>query len=197
MRMDYALLSRLHLQSTSDQQDFLHYPPIAVAAPMSVLPEQSASWAYPQPGMTPEEIAFTLCTGLLGRLYLSGNLHAMTGAQRESVRAAVRTHRDIRAALATAVPGWPLGLPGWTDRWLSLAMHTPDATYLGVWRRPGAAAGVTLRLARFAGSDVDVDVLYPRHLGAWTSTWHAPNGELHVAGAGEGPAARLFRIRTR
>ncbi len=33
MRMDYAMLSRLQLQSTSDQQDFLRYPPITAAAP--------------------------------------------------------------------------------------------------------------------------------------------------------------------
>lgn len=197
MRMDYALLSRLHLQSTSDQQDYLCYPPIAVAAPMSLLPEQSASWAYPQPGMTDEQIAFTLCTSLLGRLYLSGNLHAMADPQRASVRAAVQTHRDIRAALATAVPRWPLGLPGWTDHWLSLAMQTDDTTYLGVWRRPDAPPGVTLTLPHLAGADIDIEVLYPRHLDAWTSTWHAPTGELTVASLGDGPAARLFRIRGR
>jgi alpha-galactosidase len=197
MRMDYALLSRLHLQSTSDQQDFLCYPPIAVAAPMSLLPEQSASWAYPQPGMTAEEIAFTLCTSLLGRLYLSGNLHTMSDTQRESVRAAVQTHRDIRTELATAVPRWPLGLPGWTDRWLSLGMQTHDTTYLGVWRRPGAAPEVTLGLSHLAGADVDIEVLYPRHLEAWTRAWHAPTGELTLASVGDGPAARLFRLRSR
>lgn len=47
MRIDYALLSRMQLQSTSDQQNPTRYPPIAAAAPMAVLPEQSASWAYP------------------------------------------------------------------------------------------------------------------------------------------------------
>jgi alpha-galactosidase len=72
MRADYAMLSRLQLQSTSDQQDFLRYPAIAAAAPAAMTPEQAANWAYPQPEFTDDEIAFTLCTGLLGRLYLSG-----------------------------------------------------------------------------------------------------------------------------
>ncbi len=49
MRSDFALLSRLQLQSTSDQQDYLKYPPIAAAAPVLTLPEQAANWAYPQP----------------------------------------------------------------------------------------------------------------------------------------------------
>src|SRR5919202_1233446 len=75
-RMDSAMLSRLQLQSTSDQQDPVRYPPIAAAAPLSVLPEQAASWAYPQPDMSPEEIAFTLCTGLAGRAFLSGRARA-------------------------------------------------------------------------------------------------------------------------
>ena len=33
--------------STSDQQDFIRYPPIAAAAPMAIAPEQAAVWAYP------------------------------------------------------------------------------------------------------------------------------------------------------
>ncbi|HEY3611155.1 MAG TPA: hypothetical protein VGL06_26915, partial [Pseudonocardiaceae bacterium] len=49
LRTDYAMLSRLHLQSTSDQQDFLRYPAIAAAAPSIMAPEQAANWAYPQP----------------------------------------------------------------------------------------------------------------------------------------------------
>ena len=38
MRTDYALLSRFQLQSTSDQQDPLRYPPIAAAAPAAIAP---------------------------------------------------------------------------------------------------------------------------------------------------------------
>ncbi|GFJ95913.1 hypothetical protein Prum_095550 [Phytohabitans rumicis] len=137
MRMDYALLSRMQLQSTSDQQDFLRYPPIAVAAPMSVLPEQSASWAYPQPDMTDEQIAYAMCTGMLGRLYLSGRLDQMDAGQLDSVRTAVRTHQSIRADLAGAVPLWPLGLPGWDDPWLALALRAGTSP---TWRRGGAGA---------------------------------------------------------
>ena len=72
MRADAALLSLMQLQSTSDQQDPVRYPPIAATAPLSMLPEMAASWAYPQPEMTQEESSFTLVTGLAGRFYLSG-----------------------------------------------------------------------------------------------------------------------------
>jgi alpha-galactosidase len=39
MRMDYALLSRMSLQSTSDQTDHVRYAAIAAAAPSAVIPE--------------------------------------------------------------------------------------------------------------------------------------------------------------
>ena len=112
MRMDYALLSRMQVQSTSDQQDYRLYPPIAVAAPMSVLPEQSASWAYPQPDMSDEQIAYTMCTGLLGRLYLSGRLDGMDEGQRDSVRAAVDVYKSIRSEVARAVAAVAVGSAG-------------------------------------------------------------------------------------
>jgi hypothetical protein len=43
MRWDYALLSRLQLQSTSDQQNLHLYAPIAASAPTAVTPEQAPS----------------------------------------------------------------------------------------------------------------------------------------------------------
>jgi alpha-galactosidase len=192
MRMDYALLSRMQLQSTSDQQDPLRCPPIAVAAPLSVLPEQSASWAYPQPDMTDEQIAYTMCTGMLGRLYLSGRLDAMTAGQGELVHDGVRRYREIRAGLAGAVPVWPLGLPGFADPWLCLAMRAGDVTYLAVWRRAGATPGVRLELPHLRGRAVRVDVLYPRRLPAWTLSPGA--GALTVAADSPEPAARIFRL---
>ncbi|KJK46908.1 alpha-galactosidase [Lentzea aerocolonigenes] len=197
MRMDYAMLARMQLQSTSDQQDFLRYPPIAVSAPMSVLPEQSASWAYPQPDMSDEDIAFTLCTGMLGRLYLSGRLDHMTAGQLASVRAAVRVQHEIRADLATSVPLWPLGLPAWSDRWLSLALKSGEITYLAGWQRDSDQDSVTLPLPHLRGAEIDLDVLYPRDLPEWKSVWDLDAGELTLTAPRVAASARLFRITPR
>ena len=46
-RMDYAMLSRLQLQSMTDQEDYLKLPAILVGASAAVLPEQLAIWSYP------------------------------------------------------------------------------------------------------------------------------------------------------
>ncbi|MFD0525376.1 glycoside hydrolase family 36 protein [Paractinoplanes durhamensis] len=194
MRADYALLARMQLQSTSDQQDWRRYPPIAVAAPLSVLPEQAASWAYPQPEMSAEEAAFTLVTGLMGRLYLSGRVDGMSERQQRNVRDAVTAYRKIRSDLAQAAPAWPHGLPGWDDAWLSLALNAPGVTYLALWRRDGAAT-TTLHLDHLRGRPIELDVLFPLHLPAWTHAWDAAGGTLTVTAAGDEPyAARLFRI---
>jgi alpha-galactosidase len=135
IRADYALLARLQLQSTSDQEDYLRCPPIAAAAPASIAPEQAAVWAYPQPGFSDDEIAFTLAGAMLGRIHLSGHLDRMSARQRTLVADAVAAYKRIRGRIAAAVPFWPLGLPGWTDSWIALGLRAPDVSYLTVWHR--------------------------------------------------------------
>lgn len=187
MRADYALLSRLQLQSTSDQQDLLRYPPIAAAAPVGVAPEQAAVWAYPQPDWDDDMIAFTLCSAMLGRVHLSGHIDAMSPAQKALVGQAVQVYKQLRPHLAEAVPFWPLGLPGWEDPWVALGMHAPGATFLVIWRRPvgdGAGAGeagpcemsVPVSPEMVAGQEPQV--LFPRTPVALG--WDSAKGELCV-----------------
>ena len=73
MRADYAQLSRLDLQSTSDQCDPLVYAAIAAGAGLTIPPEQQGNWGYAQEEMNDETAVFTLATGVMGRLYLSGS----------------------------------------------------------------------------------------------------------------------------
>lgn len=47
LRMDYAMLSRYSIQSTSDQEDYIRYATIAANSPMALTPEQAAIWSYP------------------------------------------------------------------------------------------------------------------------------------------------------
>ncbi|MEV0146072.1 MULTISPECIES: alpha-galactosidase [unclassified Nonomuraea] len=195
MRMDFAMLSRLNLQSTSDQEDFLRYPPIAVAAPLAMTPEQAANWAYPQPDMTDEEVAFTMCTGILGRLYLSGHLDAMSPERLALVREGVRLHQALRADLVASAPCWPLGLPGWDDPWLALGLRAGDVTHVGVWRRPGADEDAVLSFPHLAGRQVEVRIAYPRQATGWEHSWNPVTGELTLACAVAAPTARVLQLR--
>jgi alpha-galactosidase len=198
MRIDYALLSRLQIQSTSDQQDYFRYPPVAAAAPTAMTPEQAAVWAYPQPDFTGEEITFTLCGSLLGRVHLSGHLDQMSPAQRELVAAAVRVYKSIRADLPAAVPFWPLGLPRWTDSWIALGMRGPGASYLTVWHRGAFGTGgngpaeATLPVPHLRGLPVTAEVLYPEQ-GSAGVNWDPAPGTLVVT-LPRTPTACLLRL---
>jgi alpha-galactosidase len=194
MRMDHALLSRLQLQSTSDQENLLLYAPIAAAAPTAVTPEQGAVWAYPRPVDSLDEVAFTMASALLGRVHLAGRLPELAPEARALVHEAVALYKEIRADLPQAVPSWPLGLPAWDDPWVALALRTPTITYVTVWRRPGADPGVILYLPHLRGSEVGADVLYPSTSGASTTwDWDAATAELTLT-VPTAPSAVLLRV---
>lgn len=194
MRMDYALMSLLELQSTSDQMDPALYAPIAAAAPASLTPEQAGNWAYPQPGMPPEEIAFCLVTGLAGRLYLSGHLNRMNPTELALVREGVVAYEGLRADLAEAVPFWPLGLPTSLDDVVVLGLRAPAATYLYLWfPRQGEHTAVTVQLPANVEGSV-VETVYPRSLPAYEQDWDADERVLRLTPTVPGSTARVLRI---
>ncbi len=196
LRSDFAMLSHLQLQSTSDQQDPLLYPAIAAASLVHVLPEQAAHWAYPQATMDDEAIAFTMCTGLAGRLYLSGLLDRMDPDQRALVAAGVRTHKETRHALARSVPRFPTGLPSWDDAWVSVALDAGRDTYVVAWRQAHAGPSVNLALPHLSGVDLDVTQVYPppERLPAWAVTRTADG--LGLTSGPAGASARMLRLRS-
>jgi alpha-galactosidase len=195
MRWDYALLSRLQLQSTSDQQNLRLYAPIAASAPTAVTPEQGAVWSYPLPTDSPDEVAFTMANALLGRIHLSGLLPELPPESRALVHEAVTAYKAIRADLARAVPAWPLGLPAWDDPWLALALRTPATTYLTVWRRPGADPTTALPLPHLSGAAARVEILYPAASRA-VPLWHPDTAELTLT-LPTAPSAVLLRLDQR
>ncbi|HEY0259883.1 MAG TPA: glycoside hydrolase family 36 protein [Lacisediminihabitans sp.] len=196
MRMDYSMMSRLDLQSTSDQQDYRLYATIAAAAPASLLPEQAGNWSYPQPNTSDEAIAFTMVNGLAGRLYLSGFLDGMNDNELSLVSEGVAVHKAIRADIARSEPFWPLGLPGWYDDTVALGLRTDEVIYLVVWSRDEGQESITLDLPALAdvAASVDIDTIYPTSLADWQPTWNAEDSRLTVTPGSPGPSARLFRL---
>jgi alpha-galactosidase len=195
MRSDFAMTSRLQLQSTSDQQDYLRYPPIAAAAPALVTPEQAANWAYPAEDMDEEETAFTLATSLLGRFYLSGHLNRLTAAQLDLVREAVAANAALRELIGKGRPFWPLGTPEWDAPWVALGLQAGDSCVITVWSRdPTGAPQTLLQLPQLAGSDVSVDAVFPRALRAWASAWDAASGTLRLSNTTGGVSARTLAL---
>ncbi|MDQ0691183.1 glycoside hydrolase family 36 protein [Arthrobacter sp. W4I7] len=194
MRQDYALLARLDLQSTSDQQDPLLYPPIAANAFLSVLPEQAANWAYPQPEMDDEEIRFTMATGMLGRMCLSGFLDRMTTSQLALVSEAVSAHKEILPEIQTSTAFYPSGIPLWNDQWLSVGLRAPARDLVTVWQRGHAQNELPLHLPRWAGQEITV--LWLGSGKGFETKWD-PSGYLFLsATSGTGhPYAATFTVQ--
>lgn len=198
-RMDYAQLAVHTIQSTSDQQYPEHYAVIAAAIPTAVLPEQGATWAYPQETWSDEINALTVVNSLLGRVHLSGRLDIMKSEQLAIVKEGMQVYQQIRHDLPNAVPFWPLGLPKWHDDWLALGMKVLDMDgskarrcYVSVWRRGGART-FSLPVPSLQGlQGVEAKLLYPQKFETkWR--WNKAAALLEV----DLPAttcARLFRL---
>ena len=201
-RMDYAMLATHSLQSTSDQEDPVLYSAIAAAVPTAVCPEQSATWAYPQPGWSDELNALTVVNSLLGRVHLSGHLAKLSESQHRLVSDGMAVYKRIRGDLRTANPFWPLGLPTWRSSWHALGMNAGDRLYVAVWRIGSVRKGESgvlreetqckLVIPKLKGKKVAVEYLYPTQLPnqcAWDAVCGAISVTLTAA-----PSARLFKL---
>jgi alpha-galactosidase len=197
LRSDFAMLSHLQLQSTSDQQDPLLYPAIAVGALVHILPEQAGNWSYPQATMSDEMISFTMCTGMAGRLYQAGLLDRMNADQLSLVADGVAVHKSTRHALARAEVQFPTGLRGWEEPWTTVAFYDKSVTYLIAWRQAHAPADIALSLPDLDGTDIDIEQLYPSpdRLPEWRTT-RTPTGVVLKTFEGAA-AARFYKVTPR
>jgi len=159
MRMDYAMLSRGHLQSVSDQTTYTRNSVIAAAAPTAVLPEQSAIWAYPLAEAESDAVAVNMINAMMQRIHLSGKLTGQTEEGLSLIYEGVACYKTFRRELKEAIPFYPLGLPDFHDTWLCLAYRCPERTLMAVWRQDAKEDTVRIPLAEGAY----VKVLYPSY----------------------------------
>ena len=173
-RMDYAMLSRLHLQSMTDQENYLKLPAILVGASAAVLPEQLAVWSYPLTNSDADQASFNMVTAMMCRIHQSGHLDSLSPQARAQVAEGIRIYKDLlRKRIPDALPFYPLGLPDVTDsqKPVALGMRSQSRTLLAIWRIDGPAK-----------TDVpwtmpDPTVLYPVDLGVKATT---SKGSLNV-----------------
>lgn len=198
MRTDFAQSSNFQLLSTSDQQDYLLYPPIAALAPLIILPEQAGNWAYPEAGMSDESFAFALTNTLLGHFFLSGYINRFNQKQLGMVKEAVRVYRsDIRPYIAHSIPFWPLGLPRWDDRAVALGLQCGDRIVVSLWLRQCDTGQVHLEIPAARGRNIQTRILFPHAVNrdSWNREWDSGTGILTVSVPTSVNAARTFDIR--
>jgi alpha-galactosidase len=160
--MDYAMLSRLQIQSMTDQEDYLKLPMILVGATAAALPEQLAIWSYPLEKADADQASFNMVTAMMCRIHQSGRLDSLSPDASAQVGEGIRVYKDIlRKHIPNAVPFYPLGTSDITDSNapVALGMRSQQQTLLAVWRIDGAA---TIKLPVPTGT---AKVFYPDDLG--------------------------------
>ena len=163
LRIDYAMLSRHSIQSTSDQDDYKRYATIAANSPSGLTPEQSAIWSYPMTAGDKEEVVFNMVNAMLLRIHQSGHLVNLTEERKVLVKEALDYYKTIRRDIRTSLPFWPLGLSAFSDTWVSLGLQTEKKLYVAVWRRNSKADTCVLPLPVLSSPVSDVKCAYPSY----------------------------------
>jgi alpha-galactosidase len=180
MRMDYALLSRHSIQSSSDQMDYRNYAAIAAAAPGAIAPEQCAVWSYPMREGDEEETVFNMVNALLQRIHQSGHLAELSPARMALVKEGIAYYKSIRGLVPQGRSFWPLGLPQWGDSWHCLGLEHGGKRLLAVWRLKGGEAKLSLPLRELKGREAQVRVAYPKNKDAGLR-WNRASGVLELS----------------
>lgn len=133
MRMNYDMLSRFMLQSTSDNESFVETASIAANASLGVLPEQAGIWVCPLPNMTRGELTYTLVNGMAGVFYLAGRPYEQ-GESSALLDEAVAVYKSYRAEIQRFLPAFPLGFRAFRDPLHAVAYCGDGKTYLFLWQ---------------------------------------------------------------
>lgn len=200
LRMDYAILSRYSIQSTSDQDNYLKYATIACNSPTGLTPEQSAVWAYPMnhedevfsKRELKEEVIFNMVNAMLLRIHQSGHLARLDEERKELVEEALSVYKNIRSDIKEAVPFWPVGLSAFSDEWVVMGLKKDDIAYLAVWRREGNHDCIEIPLSEYQGTDRIVSCIYPS-CNESRFEWQKESGKFVVHFEHE-KMARLFKF---
>lgn len=219
MRIDYGILSHVHMTSLSDQEIYTNYPSIIGGVLAGVLPEQAGIWAYPYPLLFKdrgnpalvtsldyqqsmedgEQTIFNMVNGLCGNMYISGRLNAADAYNRSLVREAVSLYKQERNHIHNAFPIWPLGFSRISDRrsWASVGLVREDQSriLLAVWRLESEEEFSKLFLHGWKGRLAVVKQLFPSEPSSHVQThYNALDGTLTVR-LTKRNQARYFEIR--
>ena len=195
MRMDYAMLSRYSIQSTSDQEDYISYSTIACNAPSAVTSEQAAVWSYPMRDADDETTAFNMVNAMMGRIHQSGHLAELQPRARQLVEEGIAVYKTMRVNIRKSVPYWPLGFAHSTDPNAALMLLFDTGAYLAVWSRKEAGRTLTLDLAPALEKEVaEVVPVYPAAVPETRFSWDADSRRLTVEFP-QAVSARIFALR--
>ena len=134
MRIDYNVLSRFQIQSTSDNVDFKQTAVIVSNSALAVVPEQAGVWVFPLEDMTENEVVFAAVSGLAATPYLSGRPDKQ-GDNFHLLPEATGVYLSYRDKVSGFLPFWPLGFNHFDEKKHCVAYKANDGKiYLALWQ---------------------------------------------------------------
>ncbi len=193
LRMDYALMSRCSLASTSDTEDYRMYASIAANSPSALTPEQAAVWSYPLKNSDREETIFNMVNAMFLRIHQSGQLAQLSLESKSLVTEGIETYKNMRGELSYALPFWPLGPSEFRDEWICLGMHGSEI-YLAVWRCGGSEDTVIIPVTFLSGIEIKPEMIYPgKDDGSCSFMWNSSTSSLSIK-LSHPYSARIFKL---
>lgn len=158
LRMDYAMLNIMDIQSVSDQEDYRIMAFIASNCAAAVLPEQAGIWSYPRREGDEKETVMNMVSSLLFRIHLGGHLAELSQERFLLVREGISCYKKIRKDIPEGIPFWPLGFHEFDSGWLCFGLHCTGRDYLVVIRREADQEKMAIP---FRGERTCAKILYP------------------------------------
>lgn len=211
MRADWGALKHCHIQSTSDQEDYVSYTSIAAGSLALMPPEKAGIWCYPYPLLYPkmgnvtleesllqsckngEQTVYNVVNGILGALYVSGRIEQMDKYNTALMKEGMALYKQIYPFIKTGYPIYPMGM---------IPISYRGGYAFGLTDESGKEILLAVFNIRESGRQVCVDLqkygmhtcekIYPKYMGDCTYTYE--DGKL-VCDFVNGFSARLFRLK--
>lgn len=219
MRADNGTLSHFHVQSTSDQELYYNYAPIAAASAAIMPPEKAGNWANPyflgegeyeefdkgvdtayleERNLDGEATIFSMINGMLGAPIISGRIDYLDDLNVALVKEAVACFKDIRKDIVQAHAVYPTGfgyIGGRSHVTFGLVNREKTLLYLAVWKINACEEETVIDLSKYAGNHAKVERLYPVHDEKCQYKYAETTKMLTVKMPENKYMGRLFRIR--
>ena len=179
-RSDWGTLKHFHIQSTSDQEDYVKYTSVIAGSLTFMPPEKAGIWCYPYPlsfeernlNDLPQEkkealkdgkqTIFNVVNGMMGAMYLSGRIDKMDECNFKLLQEGVTLYKQERAFIKEAYPAYLKGrvrLSDKTENALGLVNDNQTEMLLAVWNLSDEARAVEVDLSRYALDNCEL--IYP------------------------------------
>lgn len=174
MREDYFMLSSFDIQSITDCENYINYPPIINGTMLNILPEQCGIWCMPYPhyfhemdnesfdteiyrkGMADgEHTIFNVVNGMMGVMYLSGRMDKADDFNFNLLKEGVDTYKRYRDFINSSYAVFPYRLDSISQRGFAVqGLKNGNRMLLGVFRRGGNESRINIEIKDIANAKI-------------------------------------------